>query len=274
VLFDQDGQEHRQARRSAASLLGTAGLGQLRPVWLQVLADELKPLARNETVDVVHLAAAMAGATVAEMFGTTADPIQLAKVAQAVAAAAAREHVPGLRRRAASGEAAAQLAALLPSAGNSAPMLAVAAISTTIAGLPRAVAWCADGRLWAHADEPALVDELLRTVAPSPLLPRVASGSGTAGSEPVRKGDRLLLVARHAVLAQNRDPDFAAPAPAQMSQLVFGAGPHACPGAAMARWQLADVLQALAPFQPAVVKARADRRSALPGWRTLLIRAR
>jgi hypothetical protein len=36
--------------------------------------------------------------------------------------------------------------------------------------------------------------------------------------------------------------------------------------------QMADLLAALAPYRPVVVRARADRHSALPGWRSLVIR--
>jgi cytochrome P450 len=100
----------------------------------------------------------------------------------------------------------------------------------------------------------------------------VAAAPGTAGRCPVRTGDRLLLIARHAVGAQHTDPDPATPAPARIAQLVFGTGPHACPGARLARAQLADLLAALAPYRPRVVRARADRRAALPSWRSLVIR--
>ncbi|MDT4987068.1 MAG: hypothetical protein QOI74_1162, partial [Micromonosporaceae bacterium] len=121
-------------------------------------------------------------------------------------------------------------------------------------------------------DRDTLVNELLRVTAPTPLLPRVAAASGTLAGCPVREGDRLLIVARHALGAHHADPDCARPAPPQVTQLVFGAGPHACPGAGIARAQLADLLRALAPYRPEVVRARADRRSALPGWASLTIR--
>ncbi|MEU9236545.1 cytochrome P450 [Streptomyces subrutilus] len=162
--------------------------------------------------------------------------------------------------------------------GALAAMVAVAAVNTTVAALPRAVAWCADAGLWDQAaDEalrPALAAELLRVTAASPLLPRVAAADGTVGGCPVRGGDRLMLVARHAAGAHRRDPDARCPAGPGTARLVFGAGPHACPGARLAEAQLADVLAALAPARPVVTRARVDRRAALPGWRTLLVEAR
>jgi cytochrome P450 len=72
---------------------------------------------------------------------------------------------------------------------------------------------------------------------------------GAAGVERLRPVWARLLAERTAVLAT-----------------------HACPGARLARTQLADLLAALAPFRPTVVRARVDRRSALPGWRSLILR--
>jgi cytochrome P450 len=156
-------------------------------------------------------------------------------------------------------------------------MVAVAAVNTTVAALPRAAAWCADAGLWDQAADDtlrrSLAGELLRVTAASPLLPRVAAADGTAGGCPVRSGDRLLLVARHAVGAHTRDPDALCPAPPAVARLVFGAGPHTCPGAGLAGALLEDLLAALAPYRPAVVRARVDRGAALPGWRTLTLRA-
>jgi cytochrome P450 len=156
-------------------------------------------------------------------------------------------------------------------------MLAVAAVNTMVSALPRAVAWCADDDLWSAAadpvDRPVLVDELLRVLAPSPLLPRVAAGDGTVAGRPVRRGDRLVLVARHAAHAHRRGPSTVDPAPPKVAQLVFGAGPHACPGARLARAQLADALAAFAAYRPVVVRAAVDRSAALPGWSTVEVRA-
>jgi cytochrome P450 len=105
----------------------------------------------------------------------------------------------------------------------------------------------------------------------------VPAATGTllpGGRCPVGPGDRMLLITRHATDAHRRDPDPAAPASPQQSQLVFGAGPHACPGAALARAQMTDFLAALAPYRPSVVRAWADRHAALPGWAVLTVRAR
>ncbi|WP_229402288.1 cytochrome P450 [Micromonospora okii] len=283
LLFDQEGPEHRLLRRRLHDGLGPAGVDRLRPVWTEVLRRRLAPLGAGEPVDLVPVVAELAGATTAALLGVDADPLALAAAARRAAATAAAEQLPGPRppgRARAARRAVADLADLLavpPDEAGLAAMLTVAAVNTTVAGIPRAVAWCADDRLWAHAESAdtrnALVDELLRVTAPTPLLPRVAAGDGTVGGCPVRAGDRLLLVARHAAGAHRTDPDCADPAPTRIARLVFGAGTHSCPGARLARAQLADTLAALAPHRPVVVAARADARAALPGWARLVVRA-
>jgi hypothetical protein len=355
-LFDQQGDDHRRTRRSTADLLGAAGVARLRPIWMDVLNRRLAPLADGAEVDLVPIAAELAGATATALLGLRVDPVELADAALAATAVAARAHLPGPgRRRAArtAGAAIARLTSLVAAAGDRglATTLAAAAITTTVAALPRAAAWAADAGLWAYADGHlvGLADEMLRVTAPTPLLPRVVAAAGDlfagptpgrppslpsrlpahpqsggpslpAGSDsfrpsstagclmptagqapspaahpelggpsvparsdsfrplstgrcPVRPGDRLLLVARHAVEAHQSDPNPLAPASPQVAQLVFGAGPHACPGAKLARAQIADLLAALAPYRPVVTRAWADRRSALPSWRSLVIRA-
>ena len=286
LLFDQSGGAHRAARRSVAPDLGSAGVASLRPVWQAVLTQRLAPLTRPGAVapiEVVGLATELAGATAAALLDSSADPLALAEAAREAAAATARAHLPGIRRpgtAARAHRAAAALTTLLApdDTGAStaresglAAMLAVAAVNTTVAALPRAAAWCAKAGWWDRALDPdpdarlAFAAELLRLTAPTPVLPRVAAGPGRVGGCPVRGGDRLLLVARHA--ARAHDPGRAVPA--QTASLVFGAGPHACPGAALARAQLADALAALAIHRPVVGRAKADRHSALPGWREL-----
>jgi len=288
LLFDQHGDAHRGARRSIADDFATAGVDRLRAVWTEVLDRRLQPLAGGGSVDVVDIVAELAGATACALVGADADPVAVARAAREAGSAGARGHLPALslpaRRRAhmrAAADAAERLTRMLgptPDSSAMAAMVTVAAVNTTVAGIPRAVAWCADSQLWTYAAEEStravLVDELLRVVSPTPLLPRVAGGEGRVGACPVRPGDRLLLVTRHAVDAHRSGPDCQRPAPANVAQLVFGAGPHACPGAKLARAQLADTLAALAPFRPVVVRARAERGAALPGWASLIMRAR
>ncbi|MFI9365139.1 cytochrome P450 [Kitasatospora sp. NPDC053057] len=274
LLFDQDGDDHRAARRALATDLAAPALPRLRPLWQAVLAERVPALATG-TLELVDLAEELAGTTAAALTGASAPPRQLARAAREAAAATARDHLPGPRRRSrtsahAAAEAAARLTALLPDPQDA--MLAVAAVNTTVAALPRAAAWCADARLWPAVDDttaPALAAELLRLTAPSPLLPRAAAEDATLAGHPVQAGDRLILVARHAARAHHRTP----PEDPAATQAVFGTGAHACPGAALARTQLADTLLALAPHHPHVTRARADRHAALPGYAHLTLRA-
>jgi cytochrome P450 len=376
TFFDQQGDAHRRTRRSTAEALGAAGVARLRPVWTEILDRRLAPLAAGADLDLVPLAAELSGTTAAALLGLPVDGRVLADAARQAGASAVREHLPGMfrgRSRRAAIAAAERLTALVAPRGDAevtphggaeagrSAMLAVAAINTSMAALPRAVAWCADDDLWsyAHSHPRSLADELLRVTAPAPLLPRVAAAdstlptgcptggdgwapskdtppsgcpdhgdgrapssgappsgltcsgptgsppsgstgssragsptsgstcSGRAGGPPsgsindgrnggelrIRKGDRLLLVARHAIGAHRDDPDPVEPAAAQVAQLVFGIGPHACPGARLARAQLVDLLVALAPYRPVVVRSRVDRSAALPGWASLVVRA-
>nr|WP_240940112.1 cytochrome P450 [Planosporangium flavigriseum] len=283
VLFDQAGDDHRGARRALADELSAPGVERLRPLGRAVLDRRLADLATGRRVDVVDVALELSGTVTAALLGVDLaardlTPRDLAVAARVAAAAGARAHLPGPlapRHRRTAHTAATDLVALVGDVR--AAMLAVAAVNTIVAAVPRAVAWCADDGLWPQAADPAtrpaLADELFRVLAPTPLLPRVAAADGTLAGRPVRAGDRLILVARHAARAHDRDPDAVAAAPAATAQLVFGAGPHACPGARLARAQLVDVLAAFAPHRPVVRRARVDRRAALPGWASLEVTA-
>lgn len=270
VLFDQAGDEHRDARRSLAADLGADGVSRLRPVWQDVIDRGLAGLPGR--VDLVPLAKEIAGATACALTGCAAEPLVLAEAAVDAASAAVREHLPGFHRRRRiafrAQRAADALSALLPDPLDA--MLAVAAVNTTLAALPRAAAWCARAGLWDQVS-PELTRELLRLIAPTPILPRVAAAGAVIrlGDRRFRisAGDRLILVARHAAESYRDTPKHERTA----AQAVFGAGPHACPGASLARAQLQDFLTALAPHRPEVRKAVSARETALPGYATLVV---
>ncbi|MFJ8440159.1 cytochrome P450 family protein [Kitasatospora griseola] len=274
LLFDQSGSEHRGSRRELAALLGSDGIAALRPHWQRAL-DRLASELAAGPVDLVPAVRLLAGATAVALTGSTADPVALADAAERAAAATARTHLPallprpGAERRAR--RAAGRLTALLPDPRDA--MLAVAAVNTTLAALPRAAAWCARAGLWeqAGADAPALAAELLRLTAASPVLPRAAAADATVLGHRLRRGDRLLLVARHAAEAHRDTPAGDA---GLAAQAPFGLGRHACPGAALARAQLADLLTVLAPHRPRVLRTVAHSRSALPSYRRCLLARR
>lgn len=275
-VFDESGDEHRASRRSLAARLDSAGVAALRPVWADVLDALASRLGRGEGVDLVPCVDDLAGRTAAALLGldlSPADTLRLARAARRTAWEAVRADLPGPRRRTVTDH----LAEALPGADTLSKTLVVATVTTTYAAHPRAVAWVSDAGLWPAAADPirraALVPELMRVTAPSPVLPRVPLRDSMIGDHAVRTGDQVLLVVRHAMGAHRRNPSVDDPAPAAVSQLAFGVGRHSCPGATLARAQLDDLLAALAPYEPAVIRARADRRAALPAWRSLVVRA-
>lgn len=276
-VFDETGSEHRASRRALAARLDSRGVATLRPVWQPVLDDLAARLAAGETVDLVPRVEDLAGRTAAALLGLDLSPpdgIRLARAARRTAWEAVAQDLPGLRRPAVRDH----LGDVLTGADTLTKTLAVATVTTTYAAQPRAVAWVADADDWGSASDArrreALVHELLRVTAPSPVLPRMPAADADVHGRHVARGEQVLLVVRHAMGAHRRDPDAAHPAPTALSQLAFGVGRHSCPGATLARVQLDDLLATLAPLRPRVVAARVDRRAALPAWGSLLLRAR
>ncbi|MEO9324119.1 hypothetical protein ABFT23_11545 [Nocardioides sp. C4-1] len=278
ALFDESGEAHRASRRSLAERLDHRGVLELKRHYRPPIDDAVDLLRAGHEVDVCEVADAVAGRTVDALLDLGLTPSQstdLARAARRTASAAAAAElpsVPGRRRPPYRDHLAETFGGRVDPLGK---MLALAAVTTTYAAVPRAVAWVADEGWWDLCrDEtllPVLVDELLRVLAPTPLLPRVPAGPAVVGGVAVSPDDQLVLVVRHAVEAHRRDPSVDDPAPRAQSALVFGAGPHACPGAALARAQLADVLGALALQPSRVVRAVPDRHAALPAWRELRI---
>jgi cytochrome P450 len=275
ALFDESGDEHRASRRSLAARLDSRGVAALRPVWTPVLDDAVALLRAGGELDLCRLADEVSGRTTAALLDLDLAPgrhTELARAARRTASAAAAAELPSWRRTPYRDHLADAFGGRVDPLGK---MLALAAVTTTYAAIPRAVAWVADEDWWDDCRDDArrrvLVGELLRVLAPTPLLPRVAARPATVGGHRVTPDDQLLLMFRHAVDAHRRDPSVADPAPAAVGNLVFGAGPHACPGAGLARAQLDDVLAALGAVGPRVLRARPDRRAALPAWRECVV---
>ncbi|HEU0054506.1 MAG TPA: cytochrome P450, partial [Longimicrobium sp.] len=93
-----------------------------------------------------------------------------------------------------------------------------------------------------------LVEELLRLVTPTRYVVRYATEDvEMAGDVRVRHGERVVL----SLEAADRDGDvFAAPHSLKADRqpnphVAFGFGPHRCPGASVARVEIAIALQAL-----------------------------
>lgn len=291
--------DSRTARRTSAAHLSSRQVAAFAPVWHPLLQQAAASLAAGASLDVAGLARRLGGVTATAVLGVSADPDRLADLVLAAAAHTTRTELrPSWANRLLHREPvppqALELAAMMRPTGpgwladaaetgaSSAEVaalgitIALATVATTAAALPRAVAWCADARLWGalpeHSD--ALTAELLRVTAPTGVLPRVTAADAELGGCPVEAGTRLVLVARSAARQGRPLPDPACPAPAAQAQLVFGVGAHACPGARLARAQMTEVLTALAPHQPRIVSARPAYRSALPSWQRLVVTAR
>ena len=116
-------------------------------------------------------------------------------------------------------------------------------------------------------------EEFLRVFSPAPATARTATGPAGVGGQSVRRGERVLL----SWTSANRDPAvFVDPDCVDIDRpnnrhLAFGAGPHRCIGAPLARGTFDAILGVVLDLIPdyeldTARAARYERVGAVNGW--------
>ena len=161
----------------------------------------------------------------------------------------------------------------------------LAGTETVTAAGPRIVALLLDHRRWRAlaGGDPAAVDAAieagLRLVTPTEVIVRSCAEDATIGGRTFRRGERLFL----SVYGMTRwgrlydgDPEalrLGRPMPREIRHLWFGAGPHFCLGAPIARLQLRALLTLLARYPSLAIVERAPARGVLfPAYGRLVVR--
>jgi cytochrome P450 len=139
-------------------------------------------------------------------------------------------------------------------------VIILAGTETVTSGAPRIIALLVDSGNWAAlqggpAAREAVIEEGLRLTTPSEFILRSAHEPATIGGHRFRRDERVFLslygMARWRRLYGD-DPEqlhIGAPMPRELRHLWFGAGPHFCIGAPIARQELRRLFEALAPFE-------------------------
>ncbi|MEU8124126.1 cytochrome P450 [Spirillospora sp. NPDC049024] len=166
----------------------------------------------------------------------------------------------------------------LPLARGLATLLVIAGTETGASGTVRTAALLHDtGGQRALLDDPSLtgnaVREGLRVAAPAPVIGRHVARDAAVGGRRLRAGDRVLLLTYRATGAAGPFDVRRAYVP-ETRQLWFGGGRHLCLGAAVARVQVARMLETLLssgrPYR--VVSRRPARRVLVPSYAELRVR--
>lgn len=166
----------------------------------------------------------------------------------------------------------------LPLTRGLATLLAIAGTETGASGTARTVALLHDtGQQTALLADPGLmpgaVREGLRVTTPAPVIGRAVLKDAEVGGRLLRAGERVLLLV---YLANNAvGPfDIRREYVPRTRQLWFGAGRHLCLGAAVARTQIARMLETVTSAGPyRVTGRRPARRVLVPAYASLRVRA-
>jgi cytochrome P450 len=301
--------DERDLPSVAAKRLGHSGIAELQPLWRAQLDTAQQTLLAGGRVDVVQVARTMSAASACHLLGIDPDRDALIDAVLSAARESVDRQLVASRPRAKVTVAqvhptVALIAGMMQPVGpgllndlldsgrdpdlvrGAGVAFALAAVATTVASVPRATALASDLGLWneileSHSNGRELAtlsEQMLRYTAPTGMIPRVAAQNATVETPAgvvlkVRAGDRLLLVATNAARHGAGLPGESFASAAQ-TRIVFGAGPRVCPGASIARAQVALALEVLAPTRPQIVQAVPDRRAALPSWKHLIVEAR
>jgi cytochrome P450 len=271
------------------------------------LADALR---RGETVDIAETARSWVGRMVADLLGLpVADPSddasfrsifahgeRLAALARrtlgstiipADTLAEAREILDHLTAKVPEAYESADKNALLGrcreagiplrEARGLASLLLVAGTETAASAMTRGVALLHDtgqqNDLRAEPDLlPGAIWEILRVTTPAPLIGRHITADVTAAGKLLRCGDRALMLTYATNNAVGRF-DIRRSPERRIRQLWFGAGPHVCLGAPLARAEISYLLQTLlAQERPwRVARRSASRNVIIPTYAQLAI---
>jgi cytochrome P450 len=165
-------------------------------------------------------------------------------------------------------------------------VIILAGTETVTSAAPRIVATLLDHGRWdalAGGDDAAVdaaIEAGLRLVTPTEVIVRSCAEPTTVGGRAFRAGERVFLsiygMTRWRALYHG-DPEtlrLGESLPRELRHLWFGAGPHFCLGAPVARLQLRRMIGALAAFPDLrIVERRPARGVLFPAYGRLVVRA-
>jgi len=306
-----DGPGHDVLRRQARDLFTDASskrhVARIFAEPATRLADSLR---QNETVDIAETARVWVGRMVADLLGLSianegddssfrsifAYGERLAALARGTLSstvipedtiAEARQILERLTARVPEAYETADKNALLGrcreagiplrEARGLASLLLVAGTETAASAMTRGVALLYDtgqqNDLRAEPDLlPGAVWEILRVTTPAPLIGRHITEDVTVAGKVLHRGERALMLTYTTNNAVGRFDIHRSPE-RKIRQLWFGAGPHVCLGAPLARAEITYLLQTLlAQARPwRVVHRRASRNVIIPTYAQLAI---
>jgi cytochrome P450 len=274
TMVAADPPEHGRLRGAVAPAFGARAVAALEPVVGERASGLIEPLRDGAEIEfVADVAAPMAADVVAELLGVRPeDRPSFADAANALIGRADGIAERLLRIRALH-ECLAELVAVgsgptadavrtgaltVAEAVDTSMVLVVAGVETSARLLANLVLTLANhpeersSLIAEPARRSAAIEEVLRYEPPIHAVPRLAARDVAIGGTEIAAGERVLVV----LAAANRDPSaFTSPNQFRVGRsgpvhLGFGAGPHRCLGAALARmtgWIVVDELLRAVP---------------------------